>query len=165
MSSNRLEDQFISYEIALELKNLGFNESCLAVYVPYYMFQPKKVDLKVIGDRKNSKNSDLSETTTCPLYQQVFDYFETEHKLFSSIRIGLGSPIWYDYMIQSIDGRIIQISKKTFLDRELEEIMDEYEESSVYVEEDESFETKREAQIACINKLIEIVKEEKNEIV
>lgn len=174
---NKIEDQFVSYDIALELHKLNYDigETLIKFYVKpkslifrvdekgrYYPISNVPKKLHTVGEvfAKTSKN-----VISAPLYQQVFDYFETEHKLFSVIRIGFGYPIWYDYMIEAMDNRTIQIDKDVWLDTDEEgnDIYGDWE-SDTYVQKNQSFETKKEAQIACINKLIELVKEEKNEI-
>lgn len=67
-----MEKQFVPYELALKLKELGFKENCIMYY-----------DSK--GVLVNYFN--LS-TTVAPLWQQAFDWFRNEYKLF-----GLNSPL------------------------------------------------------------------------
>jgi hypothetical protein len=88
--------QFVTYEIALKLKELGFNEECLAVFqIPY-----KK--LTITG---NSNVKLKMETINAPLYQQVIDWFREKHKYSVSIHVdednSTPSDIKYWYCIDS----------------------------------------------------------------
>lgn len=62
-----MEEQFVPYELALKLKELGFKEDCFRYY-------------NVHGELGNSFN--LS-TTVAPLWQQIFDWFHKEYNLFA----------------------------------------------------------------------------------
>lgn len=154
--SKTIEEQFVSYDVAYKLKELGFNEPCISYYVN------KKFKLKIYLNKDYNLNSDfiIGNLVATPLYQQVFDWFEDKHKLYSSIRIGFGNPIWYDYMIEAMDDRTLQIEKNVWLNYDdLGNDIFGDNKSPTYIEENESFDTKREAQIACINKLIELCQE------
>jgi hypothetical protein len=73
-----MKNEFIPYEQALELKELGFNEECLGKF--YYNH------LEIGG---NWRNDDFKEDPdifiSAPLYQQVFRWFRVKHSLFHSI--------------------------------------------------------------------------------
>lgn len=68
-----MNKEFIPYELALELKELSFDEKC---------FKYNLKGVGIIGNIKESdylitpvKNSDLGETSyTLPLWQQAFDF-------------------------------------------------------------------------------------------
>jgi len=139
-----MEKEFIPYEEALAMKELGFDEPCLAFY---NLFSGRIPTIPTIfmqeGMRVNDcywiKNSGTN-TSTCPdeyvaapLYQQAFDWFRKEHNLFHNIRIGFGSPKWYDWVIQNITN------------------------SDFYEEEDKSYNTYEESRLASLQKLIELV--------
>ena len=67
-----MKEQFVTYEIALKLKELGFNESCLGYYTitnkgllyPYNMYE--------YIYRKDF-------LCAAPLWQQVIDWFRDKH--------------------------------------------------------------------------------------
>ena len=61
-----MKNEFIPYEQALELKELGFDEPCLAIY-----YNPLKE--LVIGGTINSYTKEIR--TLSPLYQQAFRWF------------------------------------------------------------------------------------------
>lgn len=108
-----MEKEFVPYEQALALKELGFD---------YY--QPM---LSISSFNENG------ESIKRPLYQQAFDWFRTEHKLKFYIR----EDKWNHWCTPKI------LIPET---EDYEEICDSY---PTYIE----------AQIACLRKLIEIVKE------
>jgi hypothetical protein len=87
---------FIPYEQALELKELGFDEPCIGNY-----FHTK--ELKIYGgDVLRIKNSDMG-TVTAPTFSQAFTWFREEYDLFGVVE-GKG----YDhkkYYIYSINGK------------------------------------------------------------
>jgi hypothetical protein len=83
-----MRNEFIPYEQALELKELGFDEPCLG---------------KIYADGGSEqlsypyKNSDqIGKVTSCsaPLYQQVFRWFREKHSLYHSI-----DPLGYNMCI------------------------------------------------------------------
>ena len=79
-----MEKEFIPYEQALKLKELGFDEICLAVY-----FNNK---FKLVKDL-NINNVDLHVATEidailAPLWQQVVDWFREKYSIFIEIKSG-----------------------------------------------------------------------------
>lgn len=64
-----MREQFVSYEIALKLKELGFNEPCLASYEEEFL----NIDSSDIN--KNFEWSEYSDCCSVPLWQQVLDWF------------------------------------------------------------------------------------------
>ncbi len=72
-----MEKEFVTYEQALALKELGFNESCLAFYV-----------LETNGDYKLYDKCEVKTYFTyisSPLYQQAFRWFREKYGLNSQI--------------------------------------------------------------------------------
>ena len=67
-----MENEFIPYEQALSLKELGFDEPCLAFYYGNKLLAVRQQDFKHIKTHCNKifKNDEL--TITAPLYQQAF---------------------------------------------------------------------------------------------
>lgn len=61
-----MEEQFIPYEQALELENLGFDEPCFACYLDdkYLNIQYCKKQFHFHG-----------QVASAPLWQQAFDFF------------------------------------------------------------------------------------------
>lgn len=108
-----MQKQFVNYEIALKLKELGFDEECFGYFTPmktwmmegnefnsephfhgcnwpndnntfYFMYIPN-----TFGDRtesiKNSQFTKSIENVAVPLWQQVIDWFDTKG-IFITVR-------------------------------------------------------------------------------
>ena len=74
------EKEFIPYEQALALKELGFDEPCFAVYIDKTLIME--------DDWLYSTNQDTfieSNNITAPLYQQAFRWFREKYGLHSTI--------------------------------------------------------------------------------
>jgi len=126
-----MNKEFIPYEQALELKELGFNEKCLTSY------NPKK---ELVGVFDTALQNDDVEVEDCfvfnseihttfvaaPLYQQAFRWFREKY--------GFDSYIHYD--------KVIKFYTYFICEEGVEELYPTYEE----------------AELACLKKLIEIVK-------
>ena len=79
-----MEKEFILYDLAVKLKELGFDEECLTKWGCtslrfYENYKPcsNKDDIVLSGD-----------VIAAPLWQQAFDWFRTEHNLHA-----LNSPV------------------------------------------------------------------------
>ena len=73
---SNINNQFIPYEQALELKELGFNEPCFAFY-GLSRDDYKTIRLSIFQNLKTDYLSDvhhLDVTCDAPLYQQAFLY-------------------------------------------------------------------------------------------
>lgn len=129
-----MEKEFIPYEQALELKELGFNEKCLASYICH-----KEVRFDIQEQSgicwHSVKNSEFEGGEHCaiPLYQQAFRWFREKHQCESSI-IAMFLPYEhykeYQFIITYTESEIVEAN----------------------------FNTYEEAELACLKKLIEVVK-------
>ncbi len=126
-----MKNEFVIYEQALALKELGFDEPCLAFYSPkeelYPVFQePSK------GPYFN--NGNFIETLRAPLYQQAFRWFREKHNLvFNFISYNIVKPGEYHWSITWNDEAKASGIVKTY----------------------------EEAEQACLSKLIEIVNDKR----
>lgn len=69
---------FVPYELALQLKEKGFDEPCFAYYGNF-----TGIEYIPYEEYPCSNSSDLMKNRfTAPLYQQVTDWFYNEHRLF-----------------------------------------------------------------------------------
>lgn len=68
-----MEKEFVPYQQALEIKELGFDEPCIATYQHPSKYSSNLV--RVDADSEGSRNSNLVRFTSAPLYQQVFRWF------------------------------------------------------------------------------------------
>jgi hypothetical protein len=87
-----MKNEFIPYEQAVELKELGFDEPCLAIY-----YNPLKE--LVIGGTINSYTKQIR--TLSPLYQQAFRWFREKHGLVGIIKFGTND---FTYNVYNEDG-------------------------------------------------------------
>ena len=117
-----LEKYFIPYDRALKLKELGFDEECLAT-----IDQTEYVHIK--GTKKSPRGSMMYDTIDCPLFCQVFDWFREKYNLNSFI-IDSKSYNWYFNINDMVKDDVVS--------------------ETLY------FKTFEEAQLACLDKLIEI---------
>jgi hypothetical protein len=132
-----MNKEFVPYEQALDLKELGFDEPCILLYRGLDTQPVCQMDYEF----KIEKNSDFNDETnywlTVPLYQQAFRWFREKYDLFGCIDLHTSTPIhWYI--------RIDDIIKNDY----------------VYHSEDNDlkFKTYEEAELECLKRLIEIVK-------
>ena len=114
---NNLEKDFLEYQEALELKELGFNEPCLKFYT-----EGKTLLL-------DSHLWNIKKDVLAPTYSQAFRWFREQHNLFGQVNI-------HTYFIYNISNGDFKMVK----------------------EYDKLFETYEESELACLKKLIKIVK-------
>ena len=120
-----MEKEFIPYEQALALKELGFDEPCFG----YYTGDKNHLVIRPNMNRRNEELNDI--VCTAPLYQQAFRWFREKYNLHSYI-VDSKSYKWYF----NID------------DMTIDDVISEV----LY------FKTFEEAELECLKKLIEIVK-------
>ena len=129
-----MNNEFVPYEQSLALKEIGFDKPCFGYYTGDLMHL-------VIRPAMSRVNEPESYVVTAPLYQQAFRWFREKHNLEYQI-------------IKSANGNysaVIHLNTQEYLDKIstlthacLDEVVDCY-----------SYE---EAELACLIKLIEIVK-------
>lgn len=130
------EFEFIPYEQAMALKELGFNEPCIYYFVTKNFSEPIGVNGRVSLTATNKDTFDKM-LCTAPLWQQAFKWFRTKHDL----------PSW----IESYPGESYHY-----------QIRDGYKEDSFQnYHFDVNSTSQEEAELACLKKLIEIVKNKK----
>lgn len=72
-----MENEFLPYEQALALKELGFDELCLYNYSEVYGF------IENMNDLKHSDGN--NRFVSAPLYQQCFKWFREKYDLFGYV--------------------------------------------------------------------------------
>jgi hypothetical protein len=126
-----MKNEFVTYEQTLSLKELGFDEPCLA-----------KHDLKHILLRieecKNQENAQEFDYILAPLYQQAFKWFREKYDLEGVVQQA-NDYTWYKFSIYQ---------KSNFYTSE----------GKVLKSQGLEYETHEEAEQACLDKLIEICK-------
>ena len=133
-----MEREFISYTEAVALKELGFDEPCFV----YWVFDGVEVTFSTSHNRsgwsmigfKNNQMTKKAGLCTAPTYSQVFRWFREKYNLM----VCLNNNEFHDRFYFKIKGTQPRLMKEIILKREL---------------------TYEEAELECLKKLIEIVKE------
>jgi hypothetical protein len=120
---------FTPHQEALELKQLGFDEAIST----YYSFPDNELSYVMDGHNKVSvrRNSQFGHAVSAPTYQQVFRWFREKHGLYSWITMELGNKSTFCWVLSG------------------EHTSTQY---AAY------FHTYEEAELACLIKLIELIK-------
>jgi len=159
MTNKFLEQNCVPHEIAKSLKEIGFDEECMAFY-------GRKGDLKEFAyyDSDN-KNSELSndhlyysgcigmdkkmQDCTAPLFQQVFDWFDKLDIYGRTKWESIGSDEWvFAYVIKHLPNQFSNAKRRNMhfeTIKSFEEGLGTYE---------GGWHTDKEAQIECIKKMI-----------
>jgi hypothetical protein len=133
-----MEKEFVLYQEALQLKELGFDEECFGQFIDdgkkFHWFKPNMtmVELHNIRGFEHRSHTNsmccVGSQCTAPLYQQAFKWFIDNYKLRYKIEPTIGNKL----ELFILDGI-----------------------SWVYIG---SYNNDEEAKLFCIRKLIEIVK-------
>jgi hypothetical protein len=139
-----MEKEFVPYTLALRLKVLGFDEPCFAFYnynsqLCRYMNPDKDWNSLNHQQLKNSKIT-LPDTHTAPTYSQAFRWFRKKQEIEGFVH-------------KSIEGNYYFVIKRLGNN---ESNMYEFTKTTP-----KTFDTYEEAEIACLEKLIEIVESKK----
>lgn len=132
-----MEKEFVPYEIASALKELGFDEPCFW----WYDFEKELRKDRIGVESINSKYFIDSKSCSAPLYSQAFRWFRENCGLSHEIHLKMSNnerKIWYN--INELDNRLIKsMSFKSYPKG--------------------MFKSYEEAELECLKKLIEIVKQ------
>ena len=79
-----MEKEFVSYKIALKLKELGFDEPCFTYYYELTSNLRTHIGVDIGNAWTYSENKKLG-FTLAPLYQQVFRWFREKYRLEGAI--------------------------------------------------------------------------------
>lgn len=131
LNQNKMKKYFVPYDLALELKELGFDEPCFFAFDNTPM---RCSDLRTVEQRFNGVNYNSSSYISQPTFSQAFRWFREEYgfEVFLQKEVNLVSGKTYSYLIENDVEEIIKRSpSKSSIER---------------------------AELACIEKLLEIVK-------
>jgi hypothetical protein len=125
-----MEKEFVPYEQALDLKELGFDEPCFKGYTEEY-----KTLISFSNTRTNSsvKNTLQTKPFTAPLFQQAFRWFREKYNINTVVECWNSE---WKFTIQLINHCSNGNTEDCFL-------------------------TYEEAELECLKKLIEIIKNKK----
>jgi len=128
--------EFVPYELALKLKELGFNEPCFGYYFTLNGTDWNFADNYEFYQIDDQLNIGHKFTLLAPIFQQAFRWFREKYDMSGEINSYYSDKKW------SFNYDIVTIYKEKASDR-----FDAYEE----------------AELACLEKLIEIVESKKEE--
>jgi len=123
------QTEFVPYEQALELRQLGFDNLPLYYYNSFGYLTPF---ISFVSNVTPNNQSLFEGVCYAPLYQQAFRWFREKHELIFHIECD------YNIFLGYIHGYIPIYS--------------------LYPYSGDCYKTYEEAELACLNKLIEIVK-------
>jgi hypothetical protein len=81
-----MEKEFVTYEIALKLKELGFDETCFCQY-------SKNEFIDITGRYKNS-HFNKEDQIAAPLWQQAIEWFRKRNLIIDLSMVENGSDNW-----------------------------------------------------------------------
>jgi hypothetical protein len=131
-----MNKEFVTYEIASELKELGFNEPCFGYYYTLNGKDWKFIEKTEYHRLDDEMNIGSKFTLLVPLYQQAFRWFEEKYSYFVDVKTDTtpNEILGFDYYIKS------------------------WKFGPMYFD---FFKDKREGNIEVIKKMIEMAKKEK----
>jgi hypothetical protein len=128
-----MEKEFVSYEVALKLKEFGFDEPCITYYYELTSNLRTHLGVDILNAWTYTGNKKLG-FTLAPLYQQVFRWFREKQNLYGVYTMGDDWNNFYFHIWRN------DTMTKTFVT------------SSNWV-----YETYEEAELACLNEMIKII--------
>jgi len=129
-----MTQEFIPYEQALKLKELGFDEPCIGKWLSNLQSNWKEYTL-VLEMGEDNRNAYLLEgACSAPLYQQAFRWFREKYNLLGYVSQATISK-----------DKVFMFTCNEGNDTLVEDI-------------DSDFKTYEEAELVCLKNLIEIVK-------
>jgi hypothetical protein len=128
-----MDKEYVPYEQSLELEQLGFDEYCMEAC--YYEWKDKGVTHILLH---TPDEYDPHDGVKAPLYQQAFRWFRDNYKMTAEVSVS-------QYRRTDIDKWMYSI---TYLER------------MTYSYSETTYNTYEEAELACVIKLIDIVKKQ-----
>jgi hypothetical protein len=123
-----MKNVFVSYEIASELKELGFDEPCFTYY--YNVSSKLRTNISVNIDNGWTYFPNKKSIILAPTFSQAFKFFREKYKLPSWVYTSDNEKFYYGILR---DTRFL-------------------------IDGNKPYETYEEAELACLLKLIEVVK-------
>lgn len=163
-----MEEEYVKYREALDLKNIGFDEPCMSVFrgkSPYYDKMISGYESDILSNTELSRNSDfdahfeVNKTNpnwwlTRPTYRQVFKWFRDNYGLVSVIK-----PVYFSEHDKRTGSFVVMIFDMKDVQHKPKEInFDDVGYKIDYIEDEEDFEKYfriyEEAEIACLREFI-----------
>jgi len=131
-----IQQEFVPYDLAIQLKELGFDEGCFG----YYSKDIRNGSIEFRDDKRIYRYT-FEETIPAPTFSQAFRLFREKYCLQHEI-IRAGSKHWLLTIIE-----IDKVTENNIFNGNRYEADDEINPN-----------TYEEAELACLKKLIEIIK-------
>lgn len=131
-----MDREFIPYELALELKQLGFDEPCFKFYIETGELIPASYSKE--GTVYPSNSDLLPEWTASPTYSQAFRWFREKHEIDSAI-LPTGSTPYQFRLYHKLQDTIKVQLYADYMGKE--------------------YKTYEEAEFGCLRAIIKLVKE------
>jgi hypothetical protein len=131
-----MSEEFVPYKEALSLKELGFDDTCFMMYNGTQLEESVNVKTFKLHPLDYNNFDGLPDCISAPTYQQVFRWFREKYQLHSTIT-SISQESW-QWHITKPGESLGKLYNEDFYDYE-------------------------EAELACLKKLIEIVKENKED--
>jgi hypothetical protein len=135
-----MNKDFTPYEPSLEMKSLGFNEPCLGAHGPWGFMPPNDVNSLSDDVRQEDLDNQWSEedcVCLAPTFSQAFRWLLDKHHLYGIV-IPTVTMDW-TFKTMTIAQGMVEVPPYNHVD-------------------DCDYSSREEAELACLKKLIEIVK-------
>ena len=136
-----MESKFVTFEQALILKSLGFDEPCISYFTVFGRFAND-----FSSPRKYNSEFENGSYVSSPMRSQVFDFFRNEHKIYPEIRTDCTTYPKFCFTYSRFFGNPKDLTEQEW-----------WWENTIGVYS-ELYRNYEEAESACIDKMIEIVK-------
>lgn len=151
-----MNEQFLNYEQSLAVKELEFNEPTICVYDNYGNLKGVIVS-SLDGDY--IKKEKWEDRLPAPLKQQVFEFFRDKYKMVHEIIAYKDkSGLTFDYDIFSL---VLPTDSELGDENDIatDKSMETYDSLVIKDIKDPEYKSYEEAETACIDKLIELIKQ------
>jgi len=138
-----MEKEFVTYELALRLKVLGFDEFCMGVYYG------DKDDMQFIIDSRETQyyaQKGYKDGILAPTWQSAFDWFGEKYQLYASVVVDQTSYPKYAFEIAKFVGNPKDLTEKEWYWDDM-------------ILSPNLYRTKTEARLYCLTSILNVVEE------
>ena|ERR1035437_146835 len=76
-----MKNQFVSYNMALKIKELGFDEPCFGIWIN----RGTQVDVMYVAKQDDAWMAEQNEGILAPIWQQVLHWFREKHQIYIEV--------------------------------------------------------------------------------
>ena len=129
-----MKNEFVPYDMAVALKEIGFDEPCFMMYDKTELSEAVNTKTYKLHPLDYNNFDALPNCISAPLYQQAFRWFREKHGLFSEINLTTKQED-----VKEFEFFVLNVNEPLF--------------------ESDDYKKYEEAELACLKELIKIVKE------